>query len=168
MANINGTLAANFVAVPSVSSPVHQLGGSMRVASGIVECVAGDFSAGDTIMLAPVPSNASVISITLAHDDIDTGTTITTDVGLYTSDGNVTAVDDDCYASAITALRGAVAMPGTEVAFEARNLDKHGQKVFQDAGLSADPNLQYFIGLKHDAAGDAAGTIAFTITYIVD
>ena len=87
-------------------------------------------------MLAPIPTNASISSIKLFNDDLDSGTTMTTDVGLY--DTAIAAVDDDAYASAITDLRGAVTT-GTEVAFEARNINAMGQKVWQDAGQSSDP-----------------------------
>ena len=168
MANVNQTLASNFVADPPVHSPVHQLHGSMRVACGTIALAAGDLSAGDTVMLAPIPTNAAVVSIVLYNDDLDSGTTNTCDVGLYTSDGDVTAKDDDCYASAITDLRAAVGGAGTEVAFEARNINLMGQKVFEDAGDSTDPNTHYFVGLKFDAAGDTAGDLSFKITYIVD
>ena len=167
MANVNQTLASNFVASPPTMSPVTQLHGSMRVACGTIALAAGDLSAGDTVMLAPVPTGAAVISIKLFNDDLDSGTTNTCDVGLYTSDGEVTAKDDDCYASAITDLRGAVTT-GTEVAFEARNINLMGQKVFEDAGDSTDPNTHYFVGLKFDAAGDTAGDLSFVITYILD
>ena len=168
MANVNQTLAANHVADPQVFSPVHQLHGSMRVACGTIALAAGDLSASDTVMLAPIPTNAAVVSIVLYNDDLDSGTTNTCDVGLFTSDGEVTAKDDDCYASAITDLRAAVAGAGTEVAFEARDINKMGQKVFEDAGDSTDPNTHYFVGLTFDAAGDTAGDLSFKITYIVD
>ena len=167
MANVNQTLASNFVADPPVFSPASQLHGSMRVAAGTIALAAGDLSATDTVMLAPIPTGAAVVSIKLFNDDLDSGTTNTCDVGLYTSDGNVTAKDDDCYASAITDLRAAVTT-GTEVAFEARNINLMGQKVFEDAGDSTDPNTHYFVGLKFDAAGDTAGDLSFLITYIVD
>jgi|TARA_R100000700_G_C3154815_1_gene132385 hypothetical protein len=167
MANVNQTLASNFVADPMVMSPVHQLTGSMRVACGTIALASGDLSASDTVMLAPVPTNAAVISIKLFNDDLDSGSTNTCDVGLYTSDGNVTAKDDDCYASAITDLRAAVTT-GTEVAFEARDINKMGQQVWQDAGESSDPVDQYFIGLKFDAAGDTGGDLSFIVTYVVD
>ena len=168
MANVNQTLASNFVADPPVFSPVHQLHGSMRVACGTIALAAGDLSASDTVMLAPIPTNAAIVSIVLYNDDLDSGTTNTCDVGLFTSDGNVTAKDDDCYASAITDLRAAVVGAGTEVAFEARNINLMGQKVFEDAGDSSDPNSHYFVGLTFDAAGDTAGDLSFKITYIVD
>jgi len=167
MANVNQTLASNFVADPHVNSPAYQLHGSMRVASGTIALAAGDLSATDTVMLAPIPTNASVISIKLFNDDLDSGTTNTCDVGLWTAVSSPAAKDDDCYASAITDLRGAVTV-GTEVAFEARNINLMGQRVWEDAGDSADPGGYYFVGLIFDAAGNAGGDLSYVITYAVD
>ena len=163
MANVNTSLVTNLLSSP----PSMNAGGSMRVAAGTIALAAGDLSANDTVMLVQVPTNAAVLSIKIYNDDLDSGTTNTCDVGLYTADGNVTAKDDDCYASAITDLRGAVTV-GTEVAFEARNINLMGQKVFEDAGDSADPGGFYLIGLKFDAAGNAAGDLSFLVTYAVD
>jgi len=167
MANVNQTLAANHVASPRVHSPTAQLGGRMRVACGTIALVAGDLSAGDTIMLTPIPTNAAVVSIKIYNDDLDSGTDVTMHVGLYTADGNSTVVDVDAYASATTDLRGAV-LTGTELAFEARNISKMGQRVWEDAGATSDPGGHYFIGLETDAAGDTSGDLSFLITYIVD
>jgi hypothetical protein len=167
MANVNTTLVTNFLASPPSLNPTHQLGGSMRVASGTVALAAGDLSASDTVMLAQIPTNASVVSIKLYNDDLDSGTTNTCNVGLYTADGDVTAKDADCYASAITDLRGAV-LTGTEVAFEARNVNLMGQKVFEDAGDSTDPGGYYLLGLAFPAAGDTAGDLSWLITYVLD
>ena len=167
MANVNQTLASNHVASPRVHSPTYQLAGRMRVACGTIALAAGDLSAGDTIMLAPIPTNAAVVSIKIYNDDLDSGSTVTMHVGLYTADGNTTAKDVDADASATTDLRAAV-LTGTEVAFEARNINLMGQKVFEDAGDSSDPNTHYFVGLTFDAAGDTAGDLSFQITYIVD
>ena len=116
-------------------------------------------------MLAPIPTNASISSIKLFNDDLDSGTTMTTDVGLY--DTAIAAVDDDAYASAITDLRDAV-KTGTEVAFEARDINTMGQKVWQDAGQSSDPGGYYYVALTFDAAGDTAGDLSFIIEYTVD
>jgi hypothetical protein len=146
MANVNTDLVTNFVAVPQVLNSASQLHGVKRVATGTIALVAGDLSANDTVMLAPIPSNASITSIKLFNDDLDSGTTnLLTDVGIYTT--AVAVVDADAYASAITDLRGAV-KTGTEVAFEARDINKMGQKVWQDAGLTSDPALTYFVGIK--------------------
>ena len=164
MANVNTDLVTNFVAVPQVLNSASQLHGVKRVATGTIALVAGDLSADDTVMLAPIPSNASITSIKLFNDDLDSGTTLTTDVGIYTT--AVAVVDADAYASAITDLRGAV-KTGTEVAFEARDINKMGQKVWQDAGLTSDPALTYFVGIGFPAAGDQAGDLSFVIEYVV-
>ena len=164
MANVNTDLVANFVAVPQVLNPANQLHGVKRIAQGSIALVAGDLSANDTVMLAPIPSNASITSIKLFNDDLDSGTTLTTDVGIYTT--AVAVVDADAYASAITDLRGAV-KTGTEVAFEARDINKMGQKVWQDAGLTSDPALTYFVGISFPAAGDTGGDLSFVIEYVV-
>jgi hypothetical protein len=164
MANVNTDLVTNFVAVPQVLNSASQLHGVKRVATGTIALVAGDLSADDTVMLAPIPSNASITSIKLFNDDLDSGTDLTADVGIYTT--AVAAVDADAYASAITDLRGAV-KTGTEVAFEARDINKMGQKVWQDAGLTSDPALTYFVGISFPAAGDTAGDLSFVIEYVV-
>ena len=164
MANVNTDLVTNFVAVPQVLNSASQLHGVKRVATGTIALDAGDLSANDTVMLAPIPSNASITSIKLFNDDLDSGTTNTADVGLYTT--AVAVVDADAYASAITDLRGVVT-EGKEVAFEARNINKMGQKVWQDAGLTSDPALTYFVGIGFPAAGDQAGDLSFVIEYVV-
>jgi sulfate adenylyltransferase subunit 1 (EFTu-like GTPase family) len=164
MANVNTDIVTNFVTVPQVLNSAQQLHGVKRVAQGTIALAAGDLSATDTVMLAPIPSNASITSIKLFNDDLDSSTAITADVGLYKQDLSV--VDADAYASAITDLRAAV-KTGTEVAFEARNINKMGQKVWQDAGLSSDPALTYFVGIGFPAAGDQAGDLSFIIEYTV-
>ena len=167
MANVNQTLVSNFLADPYVRNNVHNLHGRMRVACGTIALAAGDLSAGDTIMLAPIPTGAAVVSIKIFNDDLDSGSTITMHVGLYTADGNVTAKDVDAYCSPSTVLRAAL-LVGKEVAFEARNINVMGQRVWEDAGDSTDPGGHYLIGIETDAAGDTAGDLSFLITYIVD
>lgn len=167
MANVNQTLASNYVASPPTHSPAYQLHGSMRVACGTIALGSGDLSSSDTVMLAPIPTNAAIISIKLFNDDLDSGTTNTCDVGLWTAVSSPAVKDDDCYASAITDLRGAVTT-GTEVAFEARNVNLMGQRVWEDAGDSTDPGGHYFVGLIFDAAGDTGGDLSYVITYVVD
>ena len=164
MSNANSDLVTNFVAVPQVLNPAQQLQGVKRIAQGTVALVAGDLGANDTVMLAPIPSNASITSIKLFNDDLDSGSTNTADVGLYTT--ALAVVDADAYASVITSLRSAVTT-GTEVAFEARDINKMGQKVWQDAGLSSDPALTYFVGIGFPAAGHTAGDLSFIIEYVV-
>lgn len=164
MSNANSDLVTNFLAVPQVLSSAQQLHGVKRVASGTIALAVADLSANDTVMLAPIPSNASITSIKIFNDDLDSGTTNTADVGLYKQDLSV--VDADAYASAITTLRSANTT-GVEVAFEARDINKMGQKVWQDAGLTSDSGLTYFVGASFPAAGDTAGDLSFVIEYTV-
>ena len=85
MANVNTDIVTNFVAVPQVKNSSQQLHGAKRIAQGTIALAAGDLSASDTVMLAPIPTNASISSIKLFNDDLDSGTTMTTDVGLWTT-----------------------------------------------------------------------------------
>ena len=169
MANVNSPQVSNFIADPPVMNSARNFGGTMRVACGTVAAAAGDLSAGDTIMLCYVPSNAAVLSIKIYNDDLDSGTTHTMHVGLYTvaEDGSVTIKDVDAYCSAATDCRAAVTV-GTEVAFEARNINLMGQRVFEDAGDSSDPGGFYAIGFETEAAGDTGGDISWVVTYVVD
>jgi len=165
MANVNTDIVTNFVATPSVKNNSQQLHGVKRIAQGTIALASGDLSAGDTVMLAPVPTNASISSIILFNDDLDSGTTNTVDVGLYST--AIAAVDDDAYAAASQVLRTA-STTGNEMAFLARNINKCGQKVWQDAGQSSDPGGYYYVALTFDAAGDTAGDLSFVIEYTVD
>ena len=165
MANVNTDIVTNFVAVPQVKNSSQQLHGVKRIAQGTIALAAGDLSAGDTVMLTPVPTNASISSIKLFNDDLDSGSTNTTDVGLYST--AIAAVDDDAYAAASQVLRTA-STTGNEMAFLARNINKCGQKVWQDDGQSSDPGGYYYVALTFDAAGDTAGDLSFVIEYTVD
>ena len=164
MSNANSDLVTNFLAVPQVLSSAQQVHGVKRVASGTIALAVADLGVSDTVMLAPIPSNATITSIKLFNDDLDSGSTNTADVGIYKQDLSV--VDADAYASAITTLRSANTT-GVEVAFEARDINKIGNKVWQDAGLSSDPALTYFVGIGFPAAGDTAGDLSFVIEYTV-
>jgi hypothetical protein len=57
---------------------------------------------------------------------------------------------------------------GAEVAFEARDINAIGQKVWQDAGLSADPMSWYYLALTGDTVGTVSGDVSFDVTVLVD
>lgn len=164
MSTKNSTLIANREAEPTVANPTQELHGRKRIAQGTIALATTDIEAADVIMLAAVPSNASITSIKIASDDLDSGTTLSCDVGLYTTAG--VAEDDDCYASDVTDWRAATAL--TEYAFEARNINLCGQQVWEDAGLSADDGKAHYVAITVDAAGNTAGDIAFQIEYVID
>lgn len=165
MATKNSTLVTNFEA--GDLSPSQELSGKLRVAQGTVALLTGDIDAADIVMLAPVPSNASITSIRLAADDLDSNgsPTLAFNVGLHGTDG--TAADADCFATAITLGQAATAF--TEYAFEARNINETGQLVWEDAAASSDPGGFYYVSMtvSTGAATAAAGDIAFIIEYVV-
>jgi hypothetical protein len=164
MTTKNSTLVSNFEASPKTMNAAHQLHGVKRIAQGTIALAIADVGASDIVMLAPIPSNASITSIKLASDDLDSGTTLTANVGLYTTAGVV--ADVDAYASVVTDFRAVTAF--TEFAFEARDINKCGQKVWEDAGATADPKDYYYVAVTFAAAGDQAGDLSFQIEYIVN
>lgn len=162
MSTTKTDIVTNFEA--NVTTASGRIEGRKRTINGTIALESTDLGAADIVLLAPLPTAARVVSIKLYSDDLDSGSTNTCDVGLYRLDG--TAKDDDCYASAITTLRSA-GSTGTEVAFEARDINKMGQQVWQDAGDTSDPGGQYYLALTFDAAGNQAGDLSFKVEYIV-
>ena len=168
MTTKNSTLVTNFEATPKTYSPVYQLHGRMRTAQGTIALATTDIDNNDIIMLCPINVAASITSIKLASDDLDSGgsPSLTFNIGLYQTGGTV--VDEDCYATAITLGQAATAF--TEYAFEVRDINVCGQRVWEDGGVSADPGGQYYLAVTVQAAAAtaAAGDISFIVTYVVD
>ena len=159
MGTKNTDLVANFEASPQVANNAAELHGVLRTANGTVELAAGDSDNDDIVMLAPIPSNASVTSLFIGSDTL--GGSCTFNVGIYTTDGTVK--DEDVFA---TAVADAGAM--TDVRFEAANIDTAGQKMYELAGDSTDPGGYYYIAATMSAAGGTAGTMSWNITYVVN
>ena len=159
MTTKNSTLVANFEASPQVASDAHELHGVVRVAQGTVALAAGDSTDNDIVMLAPIPSNASITSLKIGSDTL--GGTCTFNVGLYQTNGTV--VDEDVYAT-LVADEGAL----TDVRTEAADINTIGQQVWQDAGASADPGGYYYVAVTFSATGGTAGDMSYIIEYVVN
>ncbi len=154
--------------------------GRHRVFMDTVSVVDDDFDAdGDIVLLAEVPSNAKIMSIKLFNDALDGGTDSLVNVGVYNGgtqfvDGSTTHAPDGliseaAYGSVIATFQGAVVV-GTELAFEARNITLTNNKVWEDAGLAADPKVPLRIGFTQTAtvASAITGDVTVQITYAVD
>ena len=159
MTTKNSTLVANFEASPQVASNAHELHVVLRVAQGTVALAAGDSTDNDIVMLAPIPSNASITSLKIASDAL--GGSCTFNVGLYQTNGTV--VDEDVYAT-LVADEGAMA----DVRTEAANINTIGQQVWEDAGASADPGGYYYVAVTFSATGGTAGDMSYIIEYVVN
>ena len=158
MTTKNTTLVSNFEATPQVITEAHSLHGVLRVAQGTVALAAGDSTDNDIVMLAPIPSNASISALKIASDTL--GGSCTFNVGLYTTGGTV--VDEDVYAT-LVADEGAM----TDVRSEA-DITTVGQQVWEDAGASSDPGGYYYVAVTFAATGGTAGDMSFVIEYVVN
>ena len=67
MTTKNTGLVANFEATPQVANNAAELAGVIRTANGTVELLAGDSTDNDIVMLAPIPSNASIPQLLLVQ-----------------------------------------------------------------------------------------------------
>ena len=169
MTTKNTALIDNFVASPQVMSPVYQLHGRVRSVMGTVALATGDIDAGDIVLIAPVPSGATIKSIQLASDDLDSGTpALTWDLGLYTTAATPVAVDINYYGTVITL--GQAVTVFTEYSYDARPIEDCGQRVWEDAAVSSDPGGHYYIALTVNvtAATAVAGDVSFIIEYVLD
>ena len=85
MTTKNSDLVANLEASPQVANKAQELQGVVRIAQGNVALAAGDSTDDDIVMLAPIPSNASVVSLRVGTDAL--GGSCTYNVGIYTDAG---------------------------------------------------------------------------------
>lgn len=170
MTNVNSTLVANFEAEPRVKSPVGQLGGRVRCAQGTLTIPENGYDAdGDTLMLAPIPSNARILSIKIGNQDVDSGTDSAFNLGIYDSEGAVK--DEDYFASAVTQFRAAARL--TELFDEAlqdANIADVGKELWEMAGDTEDPGGHYYIAITETATFTevADAVISFQILYAID
>ena len=159
MGTKNTDLVANFEASPQVANNAAELHGVLRTANGTVELAAGDSDDNDIVMLAPIPSNASVTNLFIGSDNL--GGSCTFNVGIYTTAGAVK--DEDVFATLVADGAGMA-----DVRFEAANINTAGQKMYELAGDSSDPGGYYYIAATMSAAGGTAGTMSWNITYVVN
>ena len=159
MTTRNTGLVANFEAIPQVANNAAELAGVLRTASGTVELLAGDSTDNDIVMLAPIPSNASIPQLFVGSDSL--GGSCTFNVGLYKTDGTVK--DEDVFAT-LVADGAALA----DVRFEVADLNTGSQKLWELAGDSEDPGGYFYVAVTFAATGGDAGTMNWNIHYIVN
>lgn len=129
---------------------------------GTYEKVAGNTN-GDYIGLIQVHRDWNVRSIRIACDALTGATDI--NIGLVSYDsatGVFTDVDENCYSDAVDIAAG---IAFTEVAFEARGIEKAGQYVWQDAGYASRDLCpeRLILAIHLQSATTAVGTISWDI-----
>jgi len=145
-------------------------GSPEHVIKGTFEVAAGDLDVSDIIHITPLPFEAKVHSIVIFADDLDAHATpaLAYDLGLYSLDHTNTfaVLDVDAYASAVTTGQAASTL-GVDHAFEARDINKMGNTVIQDAGITGRPTDGYKAILSATITTASATPAAGTISYIV-
>ena len=160
MADIKSDLVSNYESTPRLHSAGHLSGARARRIVASVEKASGDGN-GSKVFLCPVWSGWSIHSIRLFNDALTGATAV--EVGIYDTDGT-TAVNADVYASAISLATASSV--GVEHAFEARDVANVANRIWEDLGLSADPNRWYYLALTGTTFGSAAGTISAIVEYV--
>ena len=155
---------ANADAAVQTLSPAALSEGKAARNMGTIAKAASD-NDGSTYRIMRVHSSWRMTSIWLYNDALAAAAAWT--CGLYrtAADGGA-AVAAACYFTGWAPT--AVNLVGSEYGFGAgaRAASKIGQQVWQDAGLSADPNLWYDLVVVAATAGAAAGNISWNIEYI--
>ena len=155
------TEVTNHKSVDNTKNPTTACEGNARISSATIAVAAADDDT-STFYMVPVRSNWSIKHIFLYTDAITSGTVW--DVGLYTTAATPVVVDADAYATNVDLSSAITSLP-IDVAYEARNITAVNNKVWQDAGLSSDSNVWYYLTLTADTIGSAAGDITVIVHY---
>ncbi len=160
----------NVEASPPVANDVRHSHGRLRIKSATVAIAAADDD-GTTLRFFRVKSSDSIKSLQLMHDTV-TGSS-DWDCGLYTINSGA-VVDSNLYAEAFTIAvavpeipHALVSSPYQELRYgvAASNINEINNMVWEDLGLSADPQLEYDVVLLSTTVGSAAGDVSLTMLY---
>lgn len=166
-ANTKSTEVTNADATPQVKTHVSISHGRLHEKVATVEVAAAD-DAASVYRMCRVHSSWRMSEITLFNDAITSGSAF--DLGLYrTAEDGGAAVDDNAYSDAVTLV--SASLTGVQMLFEtgsAKGIEKIEQLVYQDAGLTTDPNLWYDLCLTGDTPGSGAGTISLRVRYVAN
>jgi len=160
------TLITNIESVTGATrNEVFVMGGRLRSAVASLEIAAAD-SDDSTLRFFRVQSNWRIQSLMIAADAAVVSTDV--DVGLYrtAADGGAVVVAD-CYVDLLD-VSGGSAYPFTENAWQNRDIANVAQQVWQDAGLSTDPRVEYDLTMTLNTIGAAGGTWSMILGYIED
>lgn len=169
VANTKSTAVSNMDATPRVISSSFISGGQTQAAVGMVEVAAADDNA-SVYRMVRIPSSARILRLEVLNDAIAGGTSY--DLGLYETAHYLTdavtagaAVNDDVFATAID-MTVARSLP-LDAMFEVLDIVDVEKRVWELAGLSADPMRQYDICFTADTVGTGAGTLVLRAEWVV-
>jgi len=164
-ANTKATIVTNADATPKVKNSQIIFNGVLREQVGTAE-IAADDDNDSLYRLARVHSSWRISELTLFNDAITSGSDY--DLGLYaTADDGAAVVDANAYSDAVTLV--SASLTGVQHLFEGgspKGVEDIEQAVWQDAGLTADPNAWYDIALAGITVGSGAGTVSLRCRYV--
>jgi hypothetical protein len=163
VANTKSTQVTNADAAVQTLNTAGISQGRLYAAVATVEVAAADDD-GSVYRMHRIHSSWRIYSIMHFADAITGATSF--DVGLYQTAANGAAVvDADAYGSAIDINAGTTS--GADYTNESAShaIEKLGQQVWQDAGLSADSNRYYDLAYTANTVGSAAGTLVMRIYF---
>lgn len=166
MANTNSPNITLLEASPRGIADRRVSGSSKVIEKGTVEFTPS--SADDTLVIARVPTDATLDSLRFAFDD--NGGTITLDIGFYQvpnvgDSAPGTVIDQNALGTVIDTSTAAIAM--TEYRFETQEINTISERMWELANLSARP-LYEQLDIVITVVGDttpAAGTVSWYIEY---
>lgn len=161
---LKSTQITNRDATPRTAN-ARQLDGILREVVGTVEAGAGDTSS--TYRMVQVPSWARISDIQLFSDDV--GAAGAVDIGVYqTTQNGGAVVDQDCFASAVDV--NTAALNGSIVTYEAglstAQIDDIEKCLWEQLGLSSDPQRYYDIVLTPSTGLGTGGTLSLRVRYV--
>lgn len=165
--NSKSTRVSNADASTQTLSGVIVQHGRLRSSVATFEAVSGD-SIGSTYRMHRVHSSWRIVAALQTCDAI---TTCNADLGLYNVPGvgsaAGTVISATTYATAQSLATAITGLP-VNVAFEAKDIANAQRQVWEDAGLTADPNRWYDLTYTLTAAAGSAGTINLELLYVAN
>lgn len=156
MADQLGTHVTNFDATPPVVVDAREHGGRMKYYGDQFELV--DTDNGDRAIVLRLPTEAVLVDVFFACDDL--GSAGTVDIGFYSKgdDGTYTAVDADALANNIDVATAAVSR--TSYRYSAKGIETANQELWELAGLSTRPTYNdIYLAITTDTGTTADGTV---------
>jgi hypothetical protein len=155
------TEATNHKSVENTKNATTCTEGAVKISSATVAVAAADDN--DSLyFVLPLRSSWSVKHIWTYCDAITSGSDW--NVGLYTTAATPVVVSENCYADAQDLSTAITKLP-VDLAYQARNITAVNNRVYQDGGVTTEPNVWYWLTFKGVAVGSAAGDITVVVHY---
>lgn len=159
--NTKSTTITNLDAAQVIRAKAFANGAPIKEFIETLEVTSGD-SAASTYRFFRVPSWLRVTDVIADTDDI--GTTTTADIGLYrTLADGAAVVDADFFASALVWNGGALANQNVTHESAVIDLPNYGKRLWEQLGLTADPQTYYDVVATLVGAADGTGTVTLRL-----